>query len=274
MSGNPASGVERVEHLWVPLPDGARLGARLWLPEGAREAPAPAVLEYIPYRKGDATALRDERLHGALAARGYACIRVDLRGSGESDGVLLDEYGEQEQRDGLAAIDWIAAQDWCDGSVAMIGKSWGGVIALLLAARRPPALRTVVPVGATDDRYYDDACYYLGGLNGETLGWGAFMLGLNARPPDPAVVGESWRELWHARLEACPHFLETWLAHQRRDAYWTFASVCEDRAAIEVPVFAASGWADCWPNTVPRLLETLSVTRRGIMGPWSHVYPH
>ena len=267
-------GVERIDHLWVPLPDGMRLAARLWLPDGARETPVPAVLEYIPYRKGDATALRDNALHAPLAARGYACIRVDLRGAGESDGLLLDEYSAREQEDGLAVIDWIAAQDWCDGAVAMVGKSWGGIIALLLAAHRPAALKTIVPVGAVDDRYYDDAGYYMGCLNGETLGWGAFTLSLNARPPDPAIVGARWRDLWIERLEGCPHFLENWLGHQRRDGYWRFASFCEDYEAIRIPVLAVSGWADCWPNTVPRLLEKLSVPRRGIMGPWSHIYPH
>jgi putative CocE/NonD family hydrolase len=268
------AGVERTDHLWIPLPDGTRLAARLWLPEGARQSPVPAVLEYIPYRKGDATALRDNALHAPLAARGYACIRVDMRGSGESDGLLLDEYSAREQEDGLAVIDWIAAQDWCDGAVAMVGKSWGGVIALLLAGHGPPALKTVVPVGAVEDRYYDDAGYYMGCLNGETLGWGAYTLGLNARPPDPAVVGARWRDLWLERLEGSPNFLENWLGHQRRDSYWRFASSGEDYDAIKIPVFAVSGWVDCWPNTVPRLMERLSGPRRGIMGPWSHVYPH
>ncbi|TMA24957.1 MAG: CocE/NonD family hydrolase, partial [Deltaproteobacteria bacterium] len=134
-------GVREIEHTWIPLRDGTRLAARLWLPESAAQSPAPAVIEYIPYGKRIGTRERDEAMHAWFAGHGLAALRVDLRGSGESDGVLLDEYLPQEQEDGAEVIAWASAQPWCSGAVGLLGKSWGGFNALQIAARRPPALR-------------------------------------------------------------------------------------------------------------------------------------
>ncbi|TMJ94192.1 MAG: CocE/NonD family hydrolase, partial [Actinobacteria bacterium] len=241
--------VRVIQHAWIPLSDGCRLAARIWLPEDAEEDPVPALLEYIPYRKNDATATRDARMHPYFAGHGYGAARVDLRGSGDSDGILLDEYLEQEQDDALEVIAWLAAQPWCTGRVGIIGKSWGGFNGLQIAARRPPELGAVVTVASTDDRYADDV-HYMGGclLGSDMLSWASAMLAFNARPPDPAVVGERWREQWLERLERTPPFVEAWLAHQRRDAYWRHGSVCEDYAMIECPVYAVGGWADAYTN--------------------------
>jgi putative CocE/NonD family hydrolase len=266
--------VRDVEHVPIPMPDGCRLAARLWLPEGADDAPVPAILEYIPYRKRDRTRWRDEPMHRWFAGHGYACVRVDLRGSGESEGLLLDEYLPLEQDDGEAVIAWIARQPWCDGNVGMLGKSWGGFNGLQLAARRPPALKAILTVCSTDDRYADDAHYMGGCLLNENLIWGSVLLTLNALPPDPELVGGTWAALWKERLQHARLFPATWLRHARRDDYWKQGSVCEDFAAIACPVYAVGGWADGYSNAVPRLLAGLSVPARGLVGPWAHVYPH
>ena len=268
------TGVEVVEHVFIPLKDGARLAARLWLPRDAQANPVPAILEYIPYRKRDGTRARDEPMHGWFAAHGYACARVDLRGSGESDGHLADEYLPQELQDACEAIAWLAAQTWCSGRVGMMGKSWGGFNALQTAALRPPALRAIITVCSTDDRYADDIHYMGGAPLNDNLWWGSIMLAYQARPADPRLVGEGWREQWLARLAALPFFPALWLSHQRRDAYWRHGSVCEDYAAIQCPVFAVGGWADAYSNAVPRLLANLTAPRLGLIGPWAHLYPH
>ncbi len=126
------------EHVQIAMADGIRLSAKIWRPKGSELSPVPAILEYIPYRKRFGTAVRDQVTHGYLAGHGYACIRVDLRGSGESEGVLEDEYLQRELDDGLAVIDWISNQQWCDGTVGMMGISWGGFNALQIASLRPP----------------------------------------------------------------------------------------------------------------------------------------
>src|SRR6187431_368294 len=209
--------VREIENQWIELPDGARLAARIWLPEDAPTRKVPAILEYIPYRKRDGTVVRDALTHPHFAGHGYACLRVDMRGNGESDGVMLDEYALQEQDDALAVIAWAAAQPWCSGSVGMMGISWGGFNALQVAARRPPALKAVVSMCASDDRYADDV-HYLGGcvLGVDMLQWAATMFTLCAMPPDPAAVGDGWRTTWRERLERTPAYLEAWLGHQRR----------------------------------------------------------
>src|SRR6202050_5065163 len=180
-----------VENLFIPLADGVRLAARAWFPDADR---APAILEYIPYRKRDGTRSRDEPMHGYFAQHGYAAIRVDMRGSGESDGHLADEYLKQEQDDALEVIQWIAAQPWCSGAVGMQGKSWGGFNALQIAARRPPALKAIITTFSTDNRYTDDIHYMGGCLLNDNLWWGSIMLAYQSRPPDPLIVGDSWTQ--------------------------------------------------------------------------------
>jgi putative CocE/NonD family hydrolase len=266
--------IREIEHTWIPLADGTRLAARIWLPVDAESSPVPALLEYIPYRKNDGTAIRDAIRHPYLAGHGYACVRVDLRGAGESDGILYDEYLKQEQDDCLEVMAWIAAQPWCDGSLGMFGKSWGGFNSLQVASRRPPQLKALITIGFTDDRYHDDV-HYMGGcvLASQMLSWATVMLGCNAQPPDPRWVGERWREMWLERMEKTPPYIENWLSHQTRDAFWKHGSVREDYDAIDVPVYAVGGWGDAYNNSIPRILAGLSVPRKGLIGAWSHNYP-
>ncbi len=268
------SKVREIENVWIELSDGVRLAARVWLPEEAETEAVPALLEYIPYRKRDGTAARDAENQPYLAAHGYACVRVDMRGNGESGGLMEDEYLPQEQDDALEVIEWIARQLWCSGAVGMWGKSWGGFNALQVAARRPPALKAIVTVYSTDDRYADDIHYKGGALLMENLGWASTMLAYSSRPPDPALVGDRWRERWLKRLKAMPLLVEKWLEHPLRDDYWRHGSVGVNYADIEVPVLAVGGWRDAYSNAVPRLVIGLPGAVRGIVGPWIHLYPH
>ncbi|MGD8617922.1 MAG: CocE/NonD family hydrolase [Gammaproteobacteria bacterium] len=266
--------IETHEHLWIPMPDGVRLSARLWLPKDAEQAPVPAILEYIPYRKRDSVRARDEQIYPYFAGHGYAGVRVDIRGSGDSEGVLRDEYLQQELDDGLAILRWLEQQSWCNGRVGMMGISWGGFNGLQIAAMRPPQLKALITACSTDDRYADDVHHMGGCLLGDNLSWASTMFAYNSCPPDPSVVGDGWRDMWLQRLRGSGLWLETWLQHQRRDAYWQHGSICEDFDAIQCPVMAISGWADGYSNAVFRLLENLTVPRQGLIGPWGHKYPH
>jgi len=265
--------VETRDPLFVALPDGTRLAATLWLPQDAAASPVPVVLEAVPYRRRDGTVFRDLEAAPWLAARGIAYCRLDLRGAGDSAGLLADEYAEQEQRDLCDVIAWLAAQPWCSGAVGMTGISWGGFNALQVAARRPPALKAIIALCCSDDRYADDVHYMGGSLLTEDPAWSCFMLALNALPPDPQSVGTAWRDIWQQRLAGNRCWSETWIAHQRRDAYWRRGSVCEDYGAIAVPTYLVGGWDDSYSNAVPRLLAGLSCPRKGLIGPWSHSYP-
>lgn len=264
--------IEIVENIFVPMPDGTRLAAKLWRSKGA--GPVPAILEYLPYRKRESTRGRDQKMHAWLAGHGYACVRLDIRGTGDSEGLIDDEYTLQEQVDGCDAIAWIADQDWCDGQVAMYGISWGGFNGLQIAARQPPALKTIITVGSTDDRYATDVHYVGGCLSKDNFDWSATMFANNDLPPDPEIVGGNWRQMWRARMEHNRPWILDWLAHQRRDGYWQQGSVSEDFSKITIPVYAVSGWADNYSESVPRLLAGLSGPRLGLIGPWAHSFPH
>ncbi len=263
-----------IENTWIPMQDGTHLAAKIWLPVDAENKPVPGILEYIPYRKRDTKAVIDHQLHSHFARNGYAGIRVDLRGSGDSEGILRDEYLQQELLDGMEVIKWIATQPWCDGSVGMIGISWGGFNGLQIAALQPPELKAVITVASSDDRYADDVHYMGGCLLSDNLSWASVMFSNNSCPPDPEIVGEKWRSMWLERLEGSGLWLKNWLEHQRRDDFWKHGSVCEDYDAIQCPVMAVSGWADGYSNTVFRLLENLKVPRQGIVGAYGHKYPH
>ncbi|MBP0615903.1 CocE/NonD family hydrolase [Jiella mangrovi] len=258
----------------IPLSDGTRLTARLWLPELQPGRTAPVVMEWIPYRQSDLTAIWDSMMHGYFAENGIAAIRVDLRGSGNSEGLLRDEYLRQEQDDALEVIAWLAGQDWCNGNVGMIGISWGGFAGLQIAARRPPALKAIVTCCSTDDRYSDDVHFMGGGLLIDGIQWGAGLFSQLGRPADPAHVGDRWREIWQNRLDHLEPPLAGWLAHMERDEFWKHGSICENYADIECAVYAATGWTDGYSDPVLRLMENLSCPRKGLIGPWTHIYPN
>jgi putative CocE/NonD family hydrolase len=267
--------VENIEIAWIPMKDGRRLAARLLLPKDAAARPVPAILEYIPYRRRDGTRPRDDETHYWFAANGYGSARVDISGSGDSDGLIQDEYHPREQDDALEIIAWLAAQPWCTGSVGMIGISWGGFNGLQIAARRPPALKAVISLCSTVDRYADDVHFMGGCLLNDTLDWGGFFFTCGSLPPDPEIVGrDRWRALWKHRLEHLECYPMLWMEHQRRDAFWKHGSACENYAAIACPVLAVSGWVDGYTAAVFRLVENLDVPVKGIAGPWGHKYPH
>lgn len=263
-----------IPDMTVLMADGCRLSARIWLPDNAETIPVPAILEFLPYRKRDGTTARDSLTHPYVAKRGYACVRIDMRGNGDSQGIMEDEYTEQELQDAEAIIAWLAKQTWCSGTVGMMGISWGGFNALQVASRQPAALKAIITLCSTVDRYADDIHYKGGCLLNENLGWGATMWSYSSRAPDPALVGEDWRNMWLERLEAEPFLPIAWLSHQNRDAYWQHGSICEDYSKITAATLAVGGWGDAYKNTVSHLVKNLTAPVKGIVGPWVHKYPH
>ncbi|MFJ9081488.1 CocE/NonD family hydrolase [Streptomyces sp. NPDC102384] len=261
------------EDIRVPLSDGTTLFARVWRP--VTDDPVPVLLEYLPYRASDWTAPRDWQRHPWYAGHGYASVRVDVRGHGNSEGMPTDEYSETELADGVEVVNWLAAQPWSSGKVGMFGISWGGFNSLQIAALAPEPLKAIVTVCSADDRYDNDV-HYMGGsvLAVDMHAWAATMLAFVSRPPDPQYVGDAWKDMWTKRLDAVDPFIHTWLDHQTRDDYWRHGSVCEDYSAIKAGVLAVGGWHDPYRDTVLRLAEHLPDEQmRGIIGPWSHQYP-
>jgi putative CocE/NonD family hydrolase len=260
--------------IFVPMDDGVRIALTLYLPDAPGDGPFPAVIESLPYRKDDDCTARDYSTYAYLAARGIAGIRVDIRGTGASTGVIEDEYTGQEQADNVAIMDWAETQPWCTGSLGMWGISWGGFSALQTAMLRPPQLKAIAPMHATHDRFACDVHYTGGSLHAlEQVDWPPSMVTTNALPPDPDIVGEGWFEEWMKRLEMTPQWPIEWLRHQKRDDYWLHGSPCADYGAIQSPTLLIGGWLDGYVDGMLALAENLTCPTRTVIGPWGHHRP-
>lgn len=265
--------VTNTEHNPIRMSDGVHLSARIWLPSHVVDNPVSAILEYIPYRKRDMVRVRDERNHVFFARQGFASVRVDMRGSGDSEGYMEDMYGIRELSDAKEVIEWIAAQQWCNGQVGMMGTSWGGTSSLQATIEKPVALKAVIAVCATDNRFEDDIHYMGGCVLTDTVEWAATLPAILASPPDPENLGEKWRDIWMQRLENTQFPGENWLRHQFFNDYWQHGSVSQTGKPYECPVLLVGGWRDRYSNTVINCLDQDPSNCWGIVGPWGHHYP-
>jgi putative CocE/NonD family hydrolase len=258
------------EDVFIEMRDGVRLAATLYLPSGPE--PWPALLEALPYRKDDLTASYRPEYHRFADEFGYLVCRLDVRGTGSSDGTTTGEYTSEELEDLSEVIGWLAGRPWSNGRVGMYGTSWSGFNALQTAMLRPPALGAICSIFASDDRYADDVHYFGGALKQLDLtDYPTVMAAANVLPPVPRVFGEGWREAWEHRLETYRPWLLDWLEHQTYDAFWKHGSLREDYASIEAPTMLVTGWADGYTNIALRGMRELRCPRRLLAGPWAHV---
>ena len=270
----PRHDVETVWDARIPARDGVELSANLWLPVVADGVRVPAILEMIPYGKDNWRRNADIARGTYFAERGYALCRVDVRGTGSSGGIALDEYTEAETLDGYDAVEWLAAQPWCDGAVGMWGISYGAFTSIQVAKLRPPHLKAIVPVQGTDDRYRTDV-HYIGGCVtvSELSQYAVSQVAMNAMPPDPAFWGPDWRARWLARLEATPPWLIDWLRQQHDGPYWRQGSLAPDYDAIDAAVLNIGGWMDSYVDAALRMQKALDAPTRTIVGNWVHGWP-
>ena len=263
--------VATVQEEWIPMPDGVRLAVNL-LTNGDdwKTHRSPVILEYLPYRKDDWSIERDLGLHSYWVAQGYVVARVDIRGTGRSEGALPDrEYSEQELKDGEAVIAWLAAQSWSNGNVGMMGISWGGFNSIQMAMRQPPALKAIIAVDATEDLFKDDIHFIDGLMHADEFELSMDLQTAMTRAPDFPIDEASLR----ARFDAKPWF-PLYLKQQRGGAFWDRASLRPDYSRVKIPVFVIGGFYDGYRDNVPRMLEHLRGPRMGLIGPWNHTFPH
>jgi uncharacterized protein len=268
--------VDALKNILIPMRDGVRLAADLYAPRGwslEDGEPLPVVMEYIPYRKDEV--VPGTRFYHYLPEHGYLVARVDVRGTGASEGENKDEYVLQEQLDGHDAVEWLAAQRWCTGHVNMMGISYGGFTSLQVASHAPPHLTSIVPMYFTDDRYTDD-CHYRGGLLRmyyDPAYYGSFMIAYNVMPPYPEWSGGDWAAIWEHHIASNEPYLLKWLHHQIDGPYWRNGSVRDVADRIRCPAFLIGGWRDGYPNPPLRLFEALQVPKKVLVGPWNHAVP-
>jgi putative CocE/NonD family hydrolase len=279
-ASQPIHRVTTLHDVRIPVSDGLELSANLWLPEPAVDGTGPrrfpAILEMIPYRKDDWRAASDESRGEWLAARGFALCRLDIRGTGSSPGIALDEYTARETRDGYDAVEWLARQPWSTGKVGMWGISYGGFTAIQVALLHPPHLAAIVPMMATDDRYTDDV-HYLGGCVtvSELSQYAVSMVGMNALPANREYRGAAWLDEWRDRLEGTPVWLYEWLRQQHDGPYWRQGSLAPHWDRLTTPTFLIGGWMDEYVDAALRMLERCTnAPRRALIGNWVHDLPH
>ncbi|MFZ0759072.1 MAG: CocE/NonD family hydrolase [Candidatus Sulfotelmatobacter sp.] len=259
----------RMEQAWIPMKDGIRLAATLYMPDGAKPGEKfPALLEYLPYRKDDGTAAEDYPHHAYFARRGYVSVRVDIRGFGASEGAPPErEYSEQEQEDGEQVIWWLAHQAWSNGNVGMFGISWGGFNSLQMAMRHTPGLKAILAADATAELFHDDVHYVDGMAHVDEFELNMDMAeGWTGAPDytlDEKVLGP--------RFETAPWSL-LYLKHQHDGPFWR--APVRPLKEITIPAFLIGGLLDGYRDNVTDMLMQSSGPVEAIVGPWNHTYPN
>ncbi|HOV85510.1 MAG TPA: CocE/NonD family hydrolase [Syntrophobacteraceae bacterium] len=268
---------------WVRYPgkDPVRLEGHYWYnADAAKEGRKfPALVELNPYRRRDGMMLGDSAFYPYFAYHEYLCFRVDLQGSGDSGGILTDEYTEEEVLYCIQVIEQVARHPLCNGKVGMMGKSWSAINSLMVAAhdRCPSELKAVLVICGSDDRYNDDVHYMGGAMMQDNVGWPSSMWGWIAQPPDPEIVGNRWKQMWRERIRNADFWFKHWGSHQTRDSYWSSSSVRDRYDRVKVPVYIVSGYLDGYKNPVVRAVEGLhsaGMAVQGLLGPWGHAKPH
>jgi predicted acyl esterase len=262
-------GIE-IKEIWIPMPDGVRLAASLFMPANRETTDTfPVLLEYLPYRKDESRKGRFA-LFSYFVVRGYIVARVDIRGTGTSEGKLIEyEYTDQEQEDGEVVIDWLSNQAWSTGKVGMFGISWGAFNSIQMAMRNPPALKAIVAIQGTDDLFRDDVHFMDGMMHIDSYEIGVDVANILPAPPD-YVVNEAY---FRDRFDTEPWLLK-YKRQQRDGPFWNRASLDSNYSSIDIPTFVIGGWYDGYRDSVPRMLEKLDVPVKGMVGPWAHTWPN
>ena len=268
----PLYKVKLVKNVMIPMRDGVRLAADLIMPDS--DGRFPGVIQYHPYRKDDVS-IGNNGAHHFFAERGYVGIRLDVRGTGSSEGQTNDEYSSQEMKDGFDAINWLAKQGWCTGKLGMFGYSYSGTSSITAAMQSPEPLKAIAAAYFADDRYAVDT-HYAGGSLMPIIDcglYGPFMTCFNAMPTYPEYSGDKWLEVWRNRLEKSSPWPLVWLEHSRDSDYWREASVKYHYDRVKAPTFLIDGWRDGYPGASIRVFENLRCPKRLLIGPWMHVGP-
>ena len=260
--------------LAIRVRDGIQLAADIYMPPTG-SGPFPALLEALPYRKDDLTASSHTDDYVRFASEGgFVVCRLDVRGTGSSEGVATDEYPLVELDDLTDVINWLATQPWSNGRVGMFGYSYSGFNSLQVACTRPAALHAICAVYATDDRYTDDVHYMGGALRAiDLVDYCHYMTACNLLPPVPALFGDKWKSEWQMRLNEVQPWVLNWLEQQHDGPYWRHGSLRPGYERIQCPTMIVAGWADGYRNNTFRTFEALQCEKSLLIGPWSHSAP-
>ncbi|MBK9690874.1 MAG: CocE/NonD family hydrolase [Gemmatimonadetes bacterium] len=260
----------RTERGFLAMPDGARLAVTWWLPTPKRAGERfPVLLEYLPYRKDDSFYARDFPLYDYFVRRGFVLAKVDLRGTGGSDGpVPSREYSEQELDDAEQVIAQLARRRDGNGHVGMWGISWGGFNAIQVAMRQPPALKAILALHATDDLFHDDVHYIDGALHLDP-----YILQIDHENGLPRTPGYAFDAAYFRdRFDASPWVL-TYLKQPADGPFWRRNGLRFRPEALTIPAYLIGGLLDGYRDLPLRALGYLAGPVKAEIGPWVHDWP-
>ena len=255
----------------VRMADGTRLAASFFLPRPrSRGERFPVLLELLPYRKDDSFYLRDYPLYSYFARRGFACVKVDVRGTGASDGPAPErEYSERELDDAVELIGQLAREPWSNGNVGMWGISWGGFNAIQVAMRKPPALKAILAAHASDNVFEDSVDYVDGAFHVDPYHLQVHSENGLPRPPDYPLDEAYFKE----RFDVRPWFF-TYMKHQVDGEFWRKNALRRDYSQLRVPAYLIAGLLDGYRDAALRILEHATPPVKVEIGPWNHAWPN
>jgi uncharacterized protein len=269
VSGEPRFQVTETKDVLIPMRDGIRLAANLLLPADA--GPVPAIVFYHPYLKdgphgrGD---VFDWQRH--FAERGYACLTIDIRGTGASEGDAAPPLASSEKEDAYDFLAWVASQPWCDGNTGMWGISYSGSTSLAAASLRPPSLKAIIPLHGTANEF-------IGFLRPHgcrpawwtEASWGPMMVLFSMMPPLHRDADRRWARVWHERLAS----LEPWPFLWHTTPFDEYMAWATDPSSVEAATYAVSAWHDYYPQATLDYFNAIPAPSRVLIGPWKHEFP-
>lgn len=262
------TGIRTTYDIRVAARDGVELSADLWRPDTTE--PVHVVLGRTPYGKNNARAARLGKL---FAQHGFAFLMMDVRGRGDSDGSFTPYVNDAS--DGVDAIAWLAEQDWCTGSVATIGGSYGGLIQWLTALHRPPALKAMIAMVSPSDPFVE---FPTGTTVPMMLSWHRMTSGRVVQNLDDVDWESVYRHLPLSTMDQAAGFVSAeWRASQSHpvlDEFWAPKQYQARLSELDVPTLHISGWYDDeqvgTPVNFAAMVAGGAPGQQLLMGPWGH----
>jgi hypothetical protein len=264
---------ETIKNLLIPMSDGVTLAADVYRPKV--EDPVPAIIMFCPYHKDDTYGPGSwEGPMRSMAQMGYACLLIDVRGTGSSGGFTISPFTDREVLDYYEAVEWVAGTEWCDGHVGLWGKSYGSIAALLTAVQNPPHLGAVVNFhGVATNKWWD--LIYVGGrlrLMETFAQFGPRMTCDNFMPPAYRDEDGRWLSVWEEHLESnLPWVVSAFDVAVSQPQGPPEPSI--DLGQIKAPVYLWSGWRDVFPKQMVEAYQALKSPKKITVGPYMHVLP-
>lgn len=255
----------------IPMRDGVRLAADIFLPRSSRHGRWPAVLVRTPYNRK----LPSMFAYRYFAANGYAVVIEDVRGRYASQG----SFGaiSQEGHDGNDTINWVAEQPWSNGRVVMAGGSYLGIAQWWAAIQNNPHLIGISPVCSGDDEYLD-RFYSTGGAL--QLGHRLLWFAENMTPPSQ-VRSSFGSYIYHLPLRtsdvaATGVIIPAWrraIDHPSDGKYWQALCIRDRLNRVAIPVLSFGGWFDNYAESDLDAFSRLARSGKSVetwIGPWGH----